>query len=146
MKMFFDTSAIVKAFHKEIGTENVLRLLKEENAKIFLSELTIIEYKSALYRRYNNKQITEENLRNAFKAFDEFLKFVNMLPLNSFTIKEAEVLFSKYYQHGLRTLDALQLAAFTSMYDYKLFFVTADTKLYQIVKLANFKTINPVRK
>jgi uncharacterized protein len=53
MKLFFDTSALVKFFHQEHGTEKVTGLI--ENNEIWLSELTRIEFMSALFRRYRSR-------------------------------------------------------------------------------------------
>ena len=144
MKMFFDTSALLKAFHSEQGTETVVKLLSQKGATVWISELTKIEYKSALYRRFNNKQISEENLQIAFDSFNAYLQKISIRPLSSITITEAENLFDKYYSYGLRTLDALQFASFSLLSDNEIYFVTADNKLCQIVEIAGFSIINPV--
>ncbi len=47
MNLFFDTSALVKFFHEEIGTE----LVTQQN-EVWISELTIVEFLSVMYRLY----------------------------------------------------------------------------------------------
>ena len=133
MKLFLDTSALIKAFHKEQGTETVVKLLSQENLSVWISDLTRIEFKSALYRRFNNNQITEPDLQTSFNGFNEYLNNISVEPLNSLTISEAENLFLKNYHYGLRTLDALQLSTFMLLSDNELIFVSADDKLCKVV-------------
>jgi len=143
MKLYFDTSALIKAFHQEHGTDIVIKLLSADENLIYVSELTRIEFKSALYRRFNNHQISEVELQIAIKGFNDYLQQINVEPLTTLTIEETENLFDKYYVFGLRTLDALQLATFTLLSDKEMQFVTADDKLCKIVETAGFITLNP---
>ncbi len=69
MKLFLDTSALIKAFHNEIGSDIMLKLLSDDINSVWISELTKIEFKSAIYRRFNNKQISDNNLKIAFEGF-----------------------------------------------------------------------------
>jgi predicted nucleic acid-binding protein len=144
MKLFLDTSAIIKAFHNEQGSEIMLKLLLEENVSVWISELTKIEYKSAIFRRFNNKQISEISLQIAFEGFNEYLQKISIVPINSITILEAENIFTKYNSYGLRTLDAIQFASFNLLSDKEIKFVTADEKLYKIVETDGFSVINPI--
>jgi len=99
MKLFLDTSAIVKAFHNEQGTDVIVKLLSQKGLTIWISELTKIEYKSALYRRFNNKQISEADLHIAFDGFNSYIPKINVEPLTSITLSEAEnlnIMFMDY--------------------------------------------------
>lgn len=110
MKLFFDTSALIKAFYQELGTEMIDKLFLKKNT-IYISELTRIEFKSAFYRRFSNRQVSETDLQVIFEDFDEFITKINVETLRSVTLKEAENLFNQYHSYGLRTLDALQFAS-----------------------------------
>ncbi|MBI4645777.1 MAG: type II toxin-antitoxin system VapC family toxin [Bacteroidia bacterium] len=144
MKLYLDTSAIFKAFHNEQGTGTVIKLLSQQNVSVWISELTKIEFKSALYRRFNNKQISEENLQIAFTGFNDYLINISAVPLNTITLSEAENVFLKFHNSGLRTLDALQLATYMLLSDKELHFVSADDKLCQIIEMTGNKAINPI--
>jgi len=144
MKLFLDTSAIVKAFHNEQGTETVIKLLSQSGLTVWISELTKIEYKSSLYRRFCNKQISESDLQIAFEGFNFYMSKILIEPITSLTLAEAENLFSKYFSYGLRTLDLLQFASFNLLSDKEIYFVTSDEKLSKIVEMADFKVINPI--
>ena len=47
MILFFDTSALVKFFHEEDGSEKVTKLITSENNKIFVLDLCKLEFLSA---------------------------------------------------------------------------------------------------
>jgi uncharacterized protein with PIN domain len=54
MILFFDTSALIKFFHEEEGTEVVTGLIHNEENEIWISEATGVEFLSALYRIGNH--------------------------------------------------------------------------------------------
>jgi uncharacterized protein with PIN domain len=54
MNFFFDTSALVKFFHVEAGTELVTQIMEHSSSEIWISELARIEFISALYRRFGS--------------------------------------------------------------------------------------------
>ena len=57
MNVFFDTSALVKFFNVEQGTDRVTELIVNRSNQIFLSELARLEILSAFYRKFRNHQI-----------------------------------------------------------------------------------------
>ena len=42
---YFDTSAVVKLYHQELGTDQVEALFAQVNSTIMISELTVVELK-----------------------------------------------------------------------------------------------------
>jgi uncharacterized protein len=96
MKLFFDTSALVKFFHEEEGTQEVTALITAKDNEIWISELAKIEFLSALYRRVRNKEITDEQLTEAMSSFEEESASFNSEPLRHATIKEAEAVLKQY--------------------------------------------------
>ncbi len=69
MNIFFDTSALVKFFHEEPGTEKVTDLINNPGNNIFVSDLARLEFVSALYRRYRNNEIDEQSSVFTFEKF-----------------------------------------------------------------------------
>ncbi len=55
MKYYFDTSALVKIYHREKGTETVLNIYKSRDETV-ISELSKIEFISTIYRKYRERQ------------------------------------------------------------------------------------------
>lgn len=51
MNLFFDTSALVKFFHTEEGTDKVTELINSEENEIWISEVAGLEFLSAILRR-----------------------------------------------------------------------------------------------
>lgn len=144
MKFFFDTSALVKFFCVENGTEFVTQIIEHESSEIWISELARLEFISALYRRYRNKSLDEIRLHTATTYFDKQLLSFNLEPINRLVIDEAGMLLKKYgKEYGLRTLDALHLGTYSLISENEWCFVTSDTALEEISILAGFLTLNP---
>jgi predicted nucleic acid-binding protein len=70
MNLFFDTSALVKLFHYEEGSEVVTNLVNSSENEIWVSELSKVEFISALLRRYRSKEITQEEINIAISGFE----------------------------------------------------------------------------
>jgi predicted nucleic acid-binding protein len=62
MNVYFDTSAIVKLFSVESGTEEVEKLINEPKNEIWLLELAETELISAVYRKLRNNEIPQEKI------------------------------------------------------------------------------------
>ncbi len=48
---FFDTSALVKRYHREIGTEIVDAAFDDKNATKIISDISVIEFYSAFAKK-----------------------------------------------------------------------------------------------
>ena len=70
MNLFFDTSALVKLFSYEAGSETVKELITNPANTIYVLDLALIELQSAVYRKYRNNQIPEENLEKIQNAIE----------------------------------------------------------------------------
>lgn len=146
MIFYFDTSSLVKLFHQEKGSQHVERIIKSENNEIWVSELAQVEFLSALFRRFRNKELTDEQLKMAIVGFQEQLTFFNVEPLGQAIIKEAEVLLKQYGgKKRLRTLDSLQIATFILIAEKSWIFVASDDVLCEIIAEMHFKTLNPLK-
>ncbi|MGI6492660.1 MAG: type II toxin-antitoxin system VapC family toxin [Pelotomaculum sp.] len=71
MNLFFDTSALIKFFHEENGTEMVTDLATNPENVIHVSDLVRLEFISALYRRFRNKEIDARALNDVVSGFNE---------------------------------------------------------------------------
>jgi predicted nucleic acid-binding protein len=146
MKLFLDTSALIKLFHREIRTDFVIQLVNDPQNKSWISELTIIEFFSATYRLYRESRINDEELNNAVNGFDKECDRFNIISLNEAVIREARELLTKLGKSiPLRSLDALQLASYNLVYEENKdwAFVTSDSRLIQIFQITGGKVINP---
>ncbi|MDL1957727.1 MAG: type II toxin-antitoxin system VapC family toxin [Candidatus Desulfofervidus auxilii] len=144
MNYFFDTSALVKHFCKEKGSEVVTKIILESSNIIWISELSILEIFSALYKKYRIGELEEESLKNALEGIRLEIKFFRTEPLSSIIVYEAINLLSTYAKsYNLRTLDSLQLATFNLISEKDWIFVAADEKLCNLVNQIGYNVINP---
>ncbi len=142
MKFYFlDTSALVKRYHSEKGTEAIDRIFSENDKAIVISSICITEMVSALSRKKEEKAISKEDLDAALsRFFQDAIKDFLILELDDGHIKDSIVLVLK---RNLRTLDALQLAVAIGLKDVNPVFVCADKKLVSVAEKEGLKAINP---
>ncbi len=68
MKAFLDTSSLIKLYHTEVGSDFVMNALSQEITEIFLSELAILEFRSALWKKMREKEIKENTAIEVIKC------------------------------------------------------------------------------
>ena len=141
MKLFFDTSSIAKYFHQESGSIDVINLVDDSGNKIFISQLTQVEFASVVSRRFRMGEIDAHDLLVIMSTFDSELPKWSIEPLQSLLAEQAEKLIRTYGQtSGLRSLDALQLSAFILLDEPNCEFVVADKNLNAIALSIGIKT------
>jgi len=142
---FIDTSALVKIYHKEIGTEKMLTLYKG-NDKLSISELAKIEMISSIYRKYREREITQMTLDLLVEKFEaDCEERYEVLYFSSLVFDESWSLIRKLSkEYGLNTLDSLQFAFFKAYCDKNTYFACADLTLEKLIKREGFKTYLPL--
>jgi len=142
MKFYFlDTSALVKRYHSEKGTDRIDKIFSQDDRAIVISNISITEMVSALNRKKEDKIISKEDLDIALsKFFHDAIKDFLVLELDGEHIKGSITLVLK---RNVRTLDALQLAVALSLKELKVAFVCADKKLVSVAEKEGLQTINP---
>ncbi|MBI3353890.1 MAG: type II toxin-antitoxin system VapC family toxin [Nitrospirae bacterium] len=60
MKAFLDTSSVIKLYHQEEGSDFVMEALSNDIEEVFLSELAVLEFSSALWKKIREKEIEEK--------------------------------------------------------------------------------------
>ena len=147
MILFFDTSALVKFFHREEGTDAVISLITGEGNRVWVSDLARLEFVCALHRRYRMKEIDQQELLRALAGFtSEFARF-NTRKIGSAVLDEAEILVNRLGKIvGLRTLDAIHIATFNLLNQLgEMPFVAADDILLSAARSLGAKVINPLQ-
>ena len=146
MNLFFDTSALVKFFHEEEGTDIVTDLILEQNNEVWISELGRLEFVSAVFRRFRNRELDEGQLNTAVYSFENQIAVFNVEPLGHTVLEQAEFFIKKYGRtYGLKALDALHLGAFSLISEKDWSFVVADDNLSNVAEAIGFTTINPLK-
>ena len=116
MRLFVDTSALVKLYYPEPGSQRVEeKILKYRY--ILISELSVVEFASALMKKKRQGEINEEDRALIWESFQRDLgaNNVTVISLESEEYVVASKLISDHGGRGLRTLDSLQLAAATKI-------------------------------
>jgi len=144
MNIFLDTSALVKFYHEEESTASITALILDCSGDIFISELAKLEIISSFCRRFRNKEIDEDAYQEALEAFREDLQRYKLVPLTYLVLKKAEmILLDLAPTPGLRTVDALHLAAFILSSSSDSLFVAGDKILLQAAEAIGANTYCP---
>lgn len=147
---FLDSSAIVKHYHTEPGTEVVERILGENDSRHYISRLTILEVNSAFMRRVREQIISLSELETVRQRFLEDIteRRLRVVRMTDFHYRVAERLIRKHGavddQPRIRTLDALQLAVALDVHQQRGidYFIAADNSLCQIAQNEQLPTVN----
>lgn len=138
---FFDTSALVKRYHREPGSDRINAIFDDQDNVLIISELAIVEMASALQRKRNRGEITLHAMNGAMAQFDNaVLNDLIVLGFRSGFIQQARDLVR---QRSLRTLDALQLTAALEFSALAPVFVCADEGLCRTASDVGLVVLNP---
>ena len=130
MKLFLDTSSLLKLYHKEEGTEELEILFTSVPVtEVFLAEIAKVEFASAVEKKVRTKEITETEAQTLLMLFElDFTKYT-FITTDSIVIEEARKLLVKYGKSGLRTLDSIQFAVAITLSGQADVFLTSDNVL-----------------
>lgn len=146
---FFDTSALVKRYRSEQGTEVVDACFADAASQFIISRLGIVETTSALALKVREGELRLADYNIARKKFlgdisQGTLKVVRLLADH---YRGAEQLIDRHATScRLRTLDALQLSVALDLHQHGRIdtFVCADEPLCELAALENLPTLNPI--
>jgi predicted nucleic acid-binding protein len=145
--LYLDTSALVKLYVQETGTERMLELAHPDaqNRLVILS-LARIEFRAALRRRAKlgdvDPLLADELIRN----FSNHLSNVFQIqPVSDIVLDEAAGVIDR---HVVRSYDAIQLGGClalrtTAGAELETQFVCADANLLKAAQLEGLAVINP---
>ncbi len=107
MILFLDTSALVKLYVSEPGTERVRDAIARAKT-VAASRIAYAEARAALARAHRESRIRTADLRRTVGELDEDWERLFIVEVTGGVAREAGDLAE---QHGLRAYDALQLAS-----------------------------------
>jgi len=144
---FFDTSALVKRYHQEIGTEIVDTAFEDQDAVKLISDISVIEFYSAFAKKTRMGEITQEDFRDTIRALGQDIRSgsFELAALNDNDKKEAATLIEKHgLSKSLRTLDAMQLAVMKRFGCQSINRVyCADRPFVAVIEAEGFAVTNP---
>ena len=148
-RYFLDTSAIVKRYHWEDGSDIIDGLFAEADAELVISDISIIEFYSALSLKVRVGEIDEENFVSLRKLFSQDIK-KEIYEVAEFTnaekLESTKLLLKYAKKHSLKTLDAMQLSVMKAISQTELkAVVCADEKFCKVIAIEGFPVTNPIK-
>ncbi len=147
MNLYLDSNALIKLYHTEAGTDNLVELLDKsaDDLVLTISDIARIEFYSAFLKRVRKKEISPKKAQDVFSSFEDDIYMFNLIEVDNTVKSDAvELLKKEAVTLGLTTLDSIQLAAAVTAHN--LFpidiFVTSDIKLINIAGKF-FRIYNP---
>jgi predicted nucleic acid-binding protein len=147
---FFDTSALVKLYHREAGSDFVEGLtVHPNNNRIFVSPLALIEMESAFAIKSRSGKRDLAGVETARRRFRADLARHRILVSPRFEDRHfqyARTCVATYgAAEGLRTLDALQLSMAHELLNSGVlhFMVAADQRLCRVARKEGIDIIDP---
>ena len=143
---FLDTSAVVKLYIYEAGTERMRSLFSGDVDRLFtVSSLTQVEVRSAIRKRERLQEIDGALAVKAIVLFEQHFQARYIIqPINNMILEDAKVLVDR---RGLRAYDAIQLAACLAVKgsagENAATFVCADRDLLKAAESEGLEVLNP---
>ena len=137
--IYIDTSAYLKIFLKEKGSDKVRKLVKENS--LLASTILTSECFSAFSRRRQGKEIDDKTFDRLVNRVKKDLPYIEIVRLTDDVLRRTEELL---LQSTVRTLDAVHVASallFQESTGIALTFVTSDKKQ---AEFTNDKGLNTV--
>ena len=130
MKLFLDTSSLIKLYHNETGTTELEELFIDiDITEVYLSEISKIEFSSTILKKVRTKEITKEEAVITLELFESDFEKYTFISIDSIIIEQSRLFISKYGIEGLRTLDSIQLSTAVYLIKQIDLFLTADKLL-----------------
>lgn len=125
MNCYFDTSALMKAYVDEPGTPRVLEIL-DEASRVTVSPVILVECASVLSRIHGEGKVTGPKRNEALEGIKRDVVFFDRPSFDEDFEREAIRVAGR---HGLRSLDAIQLAGALVSHAPVDVFVSSDKRL-----------------
>lgn len=144
MKYYVDSSALLKMYHKERGTERMWNIYRS-TASIEISELARLELVSSAARKRRSGSIDARAFESLVDRFaSDVGQRIQVFPFSPAVIAGAyEFLVESCGANPLKTLDALQFTFFRQNCKPDTVYVSADQRLVGIVRNHGFPVLNP---
>jgi uncharacterized protein len=137
MRIFLDTSALVKLYHQEQDSETIQRHIKEIADSLCISEIALLEFRSEVWKKVRTGEISAEVAASVISLFEKDEAGYQTISVSSSLLRQSSYLIMKYGRKGLRTLDAIQLASAVSLGTFNTLCVSSDKLLKELFVLEN---------
>ena len=110
--IYLDTSSLTKAYVSELGSDEVRQLLERTSESIYISTLSLVEFRCALARRTRALTLTDAESQRIWASFEGDVDdgVFDVLPVDNDDHISARRLIDAVAPLPLKALDALHLA------------------------------------
>jgi len=137
---FFDTSALVKYYHNELGTDQVVKIIDDQYNKIIISQISILEFHSQFAKKARDTKYPKFDANGFVKVCGLLCyhivsgKFQITELTDDFVFKAVDLIREHSCEKNLRHLDAIQMSSFLDYLRVHLetVFVASDKKLLKV--------------
>jgi len=105
MKVFVDTSSLLKLYHQENDSDTIQAVLSDGVTEIVLSEIATLEFRSAIWKKVREGRIDKDVAVEVISCFQGDFGNFRWIKLTNEVTESASHLLMKYGNTGLRTLD-----------------------------------------
>jgi len=147
--LFWDTSALVKAYSSEPGTPCVLGAIQVTRGRgSVLTELVVLEVLTALAKHCRAKNLTKQAYRTAITEFTrDYSAAFDVVEVDGPIRQHAFELARRYRDFSLGAMDLLHLATALNAVHVRrpepLVFATSDAPLQTAAAAEGLRTFNP---
>jgi predicted nucleic acid-binding protein len=142
---FLETSAFVKLFVQESGTEFLVRLAENvEDTRKLVSSLAALEVRAAFLRRMRQGRLSEDQTRSLLDAVTSESNRIVEQPVNASVLELTRYVLDR---HPLNTVQGIHLATALTARDIlqltEVVFVSSDADLIEAATAEGLKVLNP---
>lgn len=141
MNLFCDTSALIKKYIIETGSEKLDAVLQQADT-VYISAITEIETVSTFKRLLMEHAITIDDYDVLIDEFELDCRYYSIIPFNEQVVKNAIQSIDVYQ---LKTLDSIQLGTAIIVKDEIDYFAVCDEKLIKAAAKEKINVMNPNR-
>lgn len=143
--IYYDSSALVKKYVLENGSENVLRVL-EQGGLAATSKLSYAEIHASLARKRRERALSEKDYHGAAGDFEsDWREFLVV----EFQDELLPIIRQLSARHALKGADLVHLGSalwLKKAAGEKITFLASDAQLLKLAKLEKLEIVNPERK
>ena len=143
--VYLDTSALVKLYIDEDGTDRVFALARDPDSQVVILDISLLESRSAVRRRQREGDIGQGDADSILESLERDASSAFLLqPSTSAVMEEASRLVDLY---PLRAHDALQLGGclvVSGGSPNSFVFVCADHRLCDAARGEGLVVLNPI--
>lgn len=139
MNIFCDTSALIKKYILEAGSDKLDAVMGEADA-VYISAITGIEAVSTFKRLLLERAIDKNDYRLLIDEFEFDCRYYSIIPFDDLAVRNAIKSIEAYQ---LKILDSIQLGTAMAVNDEIDYFVACDEKLVKAAIKEKIEVINP---